>query len=180
MTTAPKGELGQLSKNGDQFVVHFERTLRHPREKVWRAITESEHLEHWLPCDIVGPREAGAEIELPFWPAHVQAYGLEETPSLDGRIDVWDPPAVFEWWWSTEKLRFELHDIPADQGGGTLLRFTTWLSPDGGGAIKTSAGYHVCLDALVELLDTGTTTEPLVAVDTSALEASYEAELGRL
>lgn len=178
MTTAPSSDLGQLSSEDGTYVVRFERTLRHPREKVWRAITESEHLAHWLPCDIVGPREAGATIELPFWPAHVEKYHLESTPVFEGRIDVWDPPSLFEWWWSTEKLRFELHDIPDADGGGTLLRFTTWLSPDGGGATKTSAGYHVCLDALVQLLDTGR-ADPLVDADVSALEVAYAAELGR-
>lgn len=178
MTTTPGGELGRLSRDGDRHVLRFERRLRHPRAKVWRAITESTHLEHWLPCDIVGPREAGARIELPFWPAHVEVYDLETTPTLDGRIDVWDPPTVFEWWWSTDRLRFELHDIPADQGGGTLLQFTTWLGPEGGDPVKTSAGFHVCLDALTDLLDTGT-AHPLVETDPSDLEAAYAAELAR-
>jgi uncharacterized protein YndB with AHSA1/START domain len=160
-------DLGTASREGETYVVRFERHLRHPREKVWRALTESEHLAHWMPCDIVGERRAGAQIELPFWPAHVERYGIE-TPTLPGVINVWDPPAVFEWAWSTDLLRWELDE--AD--GGTRLRFTTWLGPDGKGAANTAAGYHVCLDHLIELLDTGTAA-PLVDAETGPLEGRY-------
>jgi uncharacterized protein YndB with AHSA1/START domain len=165
-------DAGTVERGDDGYVVRFERQLHHPREKVWRAITESDHLAHWMPCDIVGERRAGASIELPFWPAHVERYGIA-TPTLSGSIVVWDPPSVFEWWWSTDRLRWELEEVD----GGTRLRFTTWLGPDGKGAANTAAGYHVCLDNLVTLLDTGT-APPLVDADTSALEAGYGAAVG--
>jgi uncharacterized protein YndB with AHSA1/START domain len=161
-------DLGTARREGDGYVVTYERQLRHPREKVWRAITESEHLAHWMPCDIVGERKEGAEIELPFWPAHVERYGLEITPTLPGEIKVWDPPAVFEWSWSTDLLRWELDEVD----DGTRLRFTTWLGPDQKGAANTAAGYHVCLDHLIELLDTGS-APPLAEADPSALEDRY-------
>ena len=103
-----------------------------------------------MPCDIVGERRAGARIELPFWPDHVEKYGLDAAP-LHGEIRVWDPPSVFEWTWETDVLRWEL--TPED--GGTHLRFTTWLADDPGGAADAAAGYHVCLANLEELLDTG-------------------------
>ena len=64
--------LGVTAVDDDgRWVVRFERHLRHDRQKVWRAITESEHLAQWLPTDIVGERRTGAAIELPFWPDHV-------------------------------------------------------------------------------------------------------------
>jgi uncharacterized protein YndB with AHSA1/START domain len=175
MTSPPAPGLGTLSRDGAQVVVRFERELHHPRGKVWSAITESEHLEHWLPCDIVGERRSGAGIELPFWPRVVEEQGEGMTPVLTGRIDVWDPPAVFDWWWSTERLRFELEDVD----GGTLLRLTTWLSPDGAGAVKTSTGYHVCLDALTELLDRGEVPESVGAYSMD-LEAEYQIVADRL
>jgi uncharacterized protein YndB with AHSA1/START domain len=160
--------LGTVAREDTGYVVRFERHLRHRREKVWRALTESEHLEHWMPCDIVGERRAGADITLPFWPAHVEKYGIG-TPTLPGKIRVWEPPAVFEWEWSTDRLRWELDEV-AD---GTRLVFTTWLGPEGKGAANTAAGYHVCIDHLMELLDTGTTATPLVDSDPSALEEQY-------
>ncbi len=165
-------DLGDITREDDGYVVRFARRLPHPREKVWRAITESEHLAHWLPCDIVGERRSGTDVRLPFWPDHVERYGLGSTPSLEGRIEVWDPPAVFEWWWSTERLRWELDEVPE----GTLLRLTTWVSPDGHGAAKTAAGYHMCLANLVELLATGT-APPLVDRDVGPVEGQYAAQV---
>ena len=103
-----------------RWTVRFERRLRHDRDKVWHAITESQHLAHWLPTDIVGERRTGARIELPFWPGHVAKYHLDPA-SMHGEIRVWDPPAVFEWTWDTDRLRFELTPV----GEGTLLTFTT-------------------------------------------------------
>jgi hypothetical protein len=76
--------LGQILSDGDRPSLRFERHLAHPPEKVWSAITESEHLQHWLPTDIVGDRRAGATIDLPFWPAHVAKYQLDEQPLRDG------------------------------------------------------------------------------------------------
>ncbi len=108
--------------------LRFVRHLAHPPEKVWRAITESEHLQHWMPCDIVGERRAGATVELPFWPAHVEAYDIED-PILAGEIRVWDPPSVFEWTWASDLLRWEL--VP--DGDGTVLTLTTWFGDAGPG-----------------------------------------------
>jgi uncharacterized protein YndB with AHSA1/START domain len=170
MTTDDR-PLAVPQRTADGWIVRFERRLAHPREKVWRALTESEHLAHWLPCDIVGERRAGAAIELPFWPAHVERYDLgDDISRLTGEIRVWDPPSVFEWTWDTDILRWELTDL----GDVTLLTFTTWLAPDDSGAAKTAAGYHACLDQLQELLDTGTTVEPLVDGDVTPLEVRYK------
>jgi uncharacterized protein YndB with AHSA1/START domain len=165
--STPDRPLGTPRREPSGWVVRFERHLAHDRRKVWRAITESQHLRWWMPCDIVGERRQGAAIELPFWPAHVERYGIE-TPTLRGEIRVWDPPSVFEWTWDTDILRWELAEVD----GGTQLTFTTWLSPDDTGAANTAAGYHVCLDHLESLLDTGT-AEPLVDAETDPLERRY-------
>ena len=55
---------------------------------------------------------------------------------------------------------------------GTLLTFTTWLGPDQpAGTTGTAAGWHVCLDQLVDLLDRGSVEQPLVDADTERWEA---------
>jgi len=173
--TTPNQPLGAVAREDGRWVLRYERTLAHAPDKVWRAITESEHLAHWMPCNIVGERRAGATIELPFWPAHVARYGIA-TPTLHGSITVWDPPSVFEWTWETDLLRWELEPI----GGATLLRFTTHIDADddGPGPAQTAAGYHVCLDNLADLLDTGTTS-PLVDADVSPWERRYEQAVGQ-
>ena len=158
--------LGTVRQRDGAWELHFERHLTHPPEKVWRAITESEHLRHWLPCDIVGDRHAGAALTLPFWPEVVEKYQIDE-PVLPGRIEAWDPPHVFEWMWDADRLRFELE--PA--GDGTRLRFTTWIAGDEALAIDSSAGYHVCFDRLTALVDDGPAGIDDVVV--KAIEAQY-------
>lgn len=144
-----------VHRTGEGWEVRFRRRLAHRRDKVWRALTESEHLAHWLPCDIVGERRAGAPVELPFWPSHTERYGIEE-PVLHGEIRVWEPPSVFEWTWDGDVLRWEL----AEDGGGTLLTFTTRTVPEPGAAAGTAAGFHVGLDHLEQWLDTGVPASP--------------------
>lgn len=165
--TKPDQRLGECRREEGRWVLRFERRLSHPPEKVFRALTESEHLATWMPCDIVGERRAGAAIELPFWPAHAQKYGLSEPP-LHGQILVWDPPRVFEWTWDVDRLRFEL--VP--EAGGTLLRFTTWLGGAAYPAHKVLAGYHLCLNLLGQLLDEGS-APPLVDAVPAPLEEVY-------
>jgi uncharacterized protein YndB with AHSA1/START domain len=165
---------GEVLRDGDRLGLRFVRRFPHPVEKVWRAITESDQLKYWMPCDIVGERRAGAEIQLPFWPAHVAKYQIAET-SLPGRIEVWEPPTIFQWTWGGDILRFELETSDGD----TTLTFTTWLeSPDLDEAAGAAGGYHVCLDQLGVLLDTGAAPS-LVDQDDDArrLEQQYAEQL---
>ena len=124
-----ESRLGTIRRQPNGLSVRYVRRFRHPPERVWQALTESDHLRHWMPCDIVGERRAGATIELPFWPDHVSKYDIE-TPTLHGEIRVFQPPAVFEWTWDTDVLRWEL----APDGDGTVLTFTTLLGDDVAGA----------------------------------------------
>ena len=124
-------------------------------------------LKHWMPCDIVGERKEGADIELPFWPAQVERYSIEET-AVYGKILVWNPYEVFEWIWDTNVLRWELEAV-AD---GTLLTLTTWLGKEVHMAKDAAAGYHVCLNQLIELLDTGT-VGPLEDADVARWDRKY-------
>ena len=57
-----KTDLGTLARQGDRWTLTFTRKLAHPREKVWRAVTEPEHLAVWYPQEIVGERKAGAPL----------------------------------------------------------------------------------------------------------------------
>jgi uncharacterized protein YndB with AHSA1/START domain len=177
-TTTSSGQhqtpMGEVVRDGERIGLRFVRQFAHSVERVWAAITESDQLRHWMPCDIVGERRAGADITLPFWPAQVEKYELEET-SLTGRIEEWEPPTLFQWTWGGDIVRFEL----ADTAGGTTMTFTTWLeSPDPAEAAGAAGGYHVCLDELRLLLDTGS-APPLVDVDDRAheLQAAYAERL---
>jgi hypothetical protein len=57
--------------------LRFVRTFRHPPERGWRAITESEHLAQWFACDIVGDRVPGAPLRFAFWPDVVEKFAID-------------------------------------------------------------------------------------------------------
>ena len=157
-------QLGEIRRADDgRWVLRFERRLAHPPEKVWSALTESEHLRHWMPADLVGERREGAPLELPFWPDTIEKYGDRiDTPVMQGEVRVWDPLNVFEWTWDADVVRWELKPT----GEGTQLTLITWLGDPDGDPADPAAGYDFCLEQLAELLDRGSTTKP----DDAAIE----------
>ena len=132
---------GRLEQAGDRWQLHFTRHLPHPPEKVWRALTEPEHLKEWFPNDIEGERKEGAILR------HV--FRNNEAPDMKGEMLAFEPPAVLEFTWGEDTLRFELRST--DDGNGTVLDLVDVLE-DVGKAARDGAGWHVCLDALEQNL----------------------------
>jgi uncharacterized protein YndB with AHSA1/START domain len=128
---------GRLEQDGDRWQVHFTRRLPHPPDKVWKALTEPEHLRAWFPNDIEGERKEGATLR------HVFRNG--EAPEMKGEMRRFQPPAVLEFTWGDDVLRFELR--AEDDGTTTVLDLVDVLEDVGKGA-RDGAGWHVCLDAL--------------------------------
>ncbi len=93
-------DLGQLARQGDQWTLTFTRRLAHPPEKVWRAVTEPEHLAAWFPQAIEGERKTGAPLRF-----LTTADGAE---SFEGEMLVFDPPSTMELTWGEDRLRIEL------------------------------------------------------------------------
>ena len=158
--------LGELIHDGDRTGLRFVRDLAHQPERVWRALTDSDQLRHWMPVDIVGPREVGAVVTAPFWPEVAAKYEIADA-ELPGTILVWDPPRTFSWQWDTDTLTFELH--PTDSG--TRLEFTTWIG--GGPPVNlVAAGYQVCFDQLTQLVKNGT-APPFIDQSPAEYETIY-------
>ncbi|MCO1580706.1 SRPBCC domain-containing protein [Crossiella sp. SN42] len=79
---------GSLDRNDNaRPVLRFERRLRHPPEKVWRAVTDPAHLKHWFPAELQTEQRIGAPITFVFPGA--------EAPPGSGEILEFDPPRVF-------------------------------------------------------------------------------------
>jgi uncharacterized protein YndB with AHSA1/START domain len=127
---------GQLERTGDACRLRFTRRLPHPPDKVWRALTEPEHLRAWFPTDIDGERAAGAPLRFVFREA--------DGPTIDGEMLRYEPPSLLELrWGDDETLRFELRP----DGDGCVLTFVNTFAPVGRAA-RDAAGWHACLDAL--------------------------------
>jgi uncharacterized protein YndB with AHSA1/START domain len=136
----PEEEYGILERVGDRAVLRYRRRLAHPRETVWRALTEDQHLAEWFPTTIEGERASGAPLHFSF--------RQSEGEPFDGEMRVFDPPSVMELLWAEDVLRFEL--LP--EGPACLLVLTVTF-PEYGKAARDGAGWHVCLEQLARVVD---------------------------
>ena len=153
---------GTYEETDGRPAVRFVRELRHPRDAVWRMVTDPEELAHWFPCEVqLGEARAGAPMRFVFSPDF----------AIDGQVLECDPPARFSFRWGEDVLAFTLDE----RAGGTRLTMVHVLNEEGApAASKTAAGWHLCLDALGERLDGRT---PDVARDgrpTPEWRARYE------
>lgn len=127
------GTLDQLDDG--RFQLRFTRSLAHPVDRVWRAITEPQHLAHWFPTTIEGERAAGASLRFSF-PGG-------EAPPFEGEMLAYEPPSLMELRWGPDIVRLELRPIAT----GTHLTLLDILD-ERGKAARDGAGWHVCLDNL--------------------------------
>jgi uncharacterized protein YndB with AHSA1/START domain len=130
---------GQLEHVDNRWQLRFVRTLPHPPEKVWRALTEPEHLATWFPSEINGERATGAPLRFVF---------PGGGPTVDGEMITYDPPSVLEYRWGSETLRYDL----TPSGDGCVLTFVNRFDEVGKGS-RDAAGWHSCLDLLGYDLD---------------------------
>jgi uncharacterized protein YndB with AHSA1/START domain len=154
-------QLGDLTRAGDRWRLTFTRSLAHPREKVWRAITEPEHLAVWFPDRIVGEMRAGANLR----------FVADAHDDFEGEMVAFDPPSVMELVWGTDSIRIELEP----EGEGTVLRLIDTFDEQGKAA-RDGAGWHECLARLMADIE-GQDPGPWGAEWRASFER-YQAHLG--
>lgn len=133
---------GELEPAGDRWRLVFRRRLSHPPERVWRAITEPEHLQEWFPQRIVGEWRVGAclRFESAVGPPH----------GFEGEVLAYEEHSLVEFTWGTDVIRLEI----APEGDGCVLTLSDTFE-EIGKAARDAAGWHVCLDQLERALDGG-------------------------
>ncbi len=137
--------IGTVRKLGDgRFALRFERRYPHPVAKVWRAITEVGELREWF-VEILDYERS----RLTFEPGADLAFVAREGPAGRGRVVACEPPALLEYTWDTETLRFELTE---DGPAATVLIFTN-IVDDRGTAAAVEPGWGTGLDRLGARLD---------------------------
>jgi uncharacterized protein YndB with AHSA1/START domain len=132
-----QGTLRQVEDG--RWQLRFVRELEHPTERVWRAITEPEHLAHWFPTTIEGERTPGASLRF--------TLDKGQMPPFEGEMLAYEPPSLMELRWGPDIVRIELERTEQ----GTRLTLLDTLIERGKGA-RDGAGWHLCLDTLVAYL----------------------------
>ncbi|MBL8915203.1 MAG: SRPBCC family protein [Archangium sp.] len=131
----------RIDKKGEEWTLVLVRDLKHPPEKVWRAITEPEHLKEWAPFDAdVSLATVGAKAKLTTIGAP-PAYATTETT-----VKRAEKNKALEYTWGGGDMRWELES----HGAGT--RLTLWAIINKGFIATGAAGWHVCFDVLDRLL----------------------------
>lgn len=132
-------ESGRLIRRDGRATLEYRRRYNHPRERVWRALSEPEELAAWFPSTIDGERVTGAPLSFRF-------EGVQVDP-MRGEMIRFDPPSLLEFSWGPDRVRFEL----APDGDGTLLTLTVTLEVLGK-ATRDAAGWHQSLEGLERAL----------------------------
>jgi uncharacterized protein YndB with AHSA1/START domain len=134
--------IGELLDTGAGTVtIRISRDLAHPIEKVWLAITESQHLDAWFPQRVVGDLTTPGAV-LRFDHPEVDA------ATFDGKVLACEPPHLLEFLWGVDVIRLEL----ARRGEECTLTLSDTLE-EKGKAARDGAGWHTCLDYLEASLD---------------------------
>jgi uncharacterized protein YndB with AHSA1/START domain len=123
-----------LTTDDGRTALRIERSLPHPAEKVWRALTEPSELNQWFPFDVEPDLAVGGMVRF------VDRAG---GPSSSGLITDLDPPRLIAYTWADNHLRWELRPAPE----GCLLVLTHTVA-DLYGTASFATGWNVCIDAL--------------------------------
>ncbi len=139
-TPGPAGGAQMRKTEGENWELILVRELRHPPEKVWRALTDPVHLREWAPFDAdrdLG--QVGNKVKL-------TTVGAPSPFVTETTVTRADAPEALEYKWGGNDMRWELEAT----GGGT--RLTLWTSIHRRFIAMGAAGWHICFDVLDHLL----------------------------
>ena len=146
-----------LARFVDRHTVVYERTYRHPIERVWDAVSTAQHLNAWMLPEVRIERRLGG--------AYAFGWGgpCDVPEATRGTVTVFDPPSAIEY--GTPDGSFMRFDLVAE-GSATRLHVTLHFlppvdnapSPDPGGDLPAGldtawqpgflVGYHHMVDRL--------------------------------
>jgi uncharacterized protein YndB with AHSA1/START domain len=117
--------------------IEREITINAPRERVWAALTEAEHVARWF----------GDTAEVDLRPGGKLVFGWKEHGKHHGLVERVEPPGFFSYRWARP-----VGDEPV-AGNSTLVEFT--LTPEGAGTrLRIVETGFASLDASAQEQDT--------------------------
>ena len=162
----------EVRKEGEKWTLVLVRELSHPPAKVWKAITEPEHLREWAPFDSDRSLSTAGS-------ANLTTVGAPTPHVTESQVKRADAPKVLEFNWGGQDIRWQLEPLA---GGGT--RLTLWHNIDRNFISMGAAGWHICLDVLDRALG-GQPIGRIVGSDAmnfggwQRLHAEYAKQFGR-
>jgi uncharacterized protein YndB with AHSA1/START domain len=128
---------GTATRDGDSYVLRFERRIEHPIDDVWAAISTPEGIRGWLGDARLDLTKNGA-VRLQF----------DKTVGnvVEGKVTEVDPPRVLEYTFGQDDsiLRWELTDV----GDGATSLVLTHKLPSAEHLPETLAGWHTLIELI--------------------------------
>jgi uncharacterized protein YndB with AHSA1/START domain len=160
-----------VQKDGEKWTLVLVRELRHPPERVWKALTDPAQLREWAPFDADGSLgRVGSTVKL-------TTVGAPAPQVSETKVTRAEAPKLLEYNWGGFDMRWQLEGL----GGGT--RLTLWTNIDRRYMSMGAAGWHICFDVLDHLLG-GTPIGRMVGPDAikfagwQRLNAEYAKQFG--
>src|SRR6201747_3036557 len=100
----------EVRKDGKKWTLILVRELRHPPEKVWKALTDPASLREWAPFDADRSLAAVGTVRL-------STVGMPRPQFSDPQVTRADAPSLLEYRWGENDMRWTLEPL----GGGTPL-----------------------------------------------------------
>ena len=132
-TPGPASGAEVRKEDGEKWTLILVRELRHPPERVWKALTDPAHLREWAPFDTNGSLGAVGTVKLTWLGA--------PTP-IETMVTRADAPHVLEY----GDTRWELEAVDG------RTRMTLWHKIDRRFISWGAAGWHIAFDVLDRLL----------------------------
>jgi len=129
----------EVRKDGEKWTLVLVRELRHPPEKVWKALTDPASLREWAPFDA----DRGLAI---VGPVKLSTVGTPAPQVSQTQVTRAEAPRLLEYRWGDNDMRWQLEPL----GDGT--RLTLWHNINRGFIAMGAAGWHICLDVLERLV----------------------------
>ncbi|HDR6318850.1 TPA: SRPBCC family protein [Bacillus thuringiensis] len=131
--------LAVIDKQGNEYVVQFERYFSYSIEEVWSVLTENSKLKKWM---------SNLQIE------NLKTGGIIKFDMMDGsfiNIDILECQlnSVLEFTWDKDRVRFEIHKTE----NGNLLLLEEYIHELTEHTPKDIAGWHICLDLFSSVLE---------------------------
>src|SRR5947207_10116742 len=130
----------EVRKDGEKWTLVLVRDLPHPPAKVWKALTDPEHLREWAPFD--SDRNLGT-----VGTANLSTVGAPAPHVTETHVKRADAPRALEYSWGGNDIRWELEPLG---GGGT--RLTLWHDIDRNFISVGGAGWHIRFHVLARPL----------------------------
>ncbi|MDQ6595859.1 SRPBCC family protein [Bacillus salipaludis] len=131
--------IAELIKTESGAIARYERHWKYSVQEVWAWLTENDKLSNWFSeLEVEELREGGAII-----------FHMPDGTSDKLTITELKMYSVLEFTWWENKMRFEL----SPESGGCMLVLTETLQEITDHTPKDLAGWHMCLEVILALLN---------------------------